>query len=538
MTNYLGMLGQAGSAWYGEKKFDEAREDIKEGFGTARESIKEYEQPYADFGLRQMQEFEDQGQFQFGAEEFEASPGYQFRQEEGAKQVSRQQAAQKMLGSGGTLAALQERGQNIAKDEFQAAYDRAKGTYETNLSRNKFGVELGQKVAMNIGDNLADLGIGEGMAMAQLNGMQAKRMSETISSTLAAAGNPADPDTVSGWINEAIQSGVDNVGGFIKDKLLGLGGSLATKAAGALGFGGAASGTGAATGFTGTAVHAGFTGTAGTAVEAAAASSGVSSGAASAFMAGAGGAALTILGPLAIGLAMTWGKDRRGYTDRAEDELAKSGNPVLAATGIYQNALMKGDVRETANARGVMLDTINNPKNTTSVNNPYYASFALEAMNDAMRGLSAVGSESGSGHDTDGTDHIGRALGLGGTYGAGYKTKNFANDAGKALRAVFGYDPLADKAKDQLEKLYNMKHSRNTKYDGLNYSEEKRKLTQMMNQLIASKPQWNLGSMGQIMEQQQKNAARVAAFRKSGMSPQAFQKMLGEAGSIAAMGNV
>lgn len=241
MADLLGLLGQGANALYGEKQFDQARDDIKGGFRDARQDVKKYQQPYTDFGLEQMGQFQARPDFKFGMEEFEASPGYEFRQAEGAKAVQRSNAANKMLQSGNTLAGLQQRGQDIAKDEFQAGYERALGAYKTNDQRNQFGISTGAAMAQNLGDNLADIGIGKGISMAQLNGMQAQRMSDLISSTLAAAGQPSDPSSVSSMINEAISSGSGSVADFLKEKVGGLlggaGGALAGKVAGAFGAG-------------------------------------------------------------------------------------------------------------------------------------------------------------------------------------------------------------------------------------------------------------------------------------------------------------
>lgn len=49
---------------------------------------------------------------------FESSPGYLFRQREGQKAVERSKAARGLLKSGGTVKALQERGQDIASGEY------------------------------------------------------------------------------------------------------------------------------------------------------------------------------------------------------------------------------------------------------------------------------------------------------------------------------------------------------------------------------------------------------------------------------------
>ena len=251
-TNYLGLLGQGADYFYGENKLDEARSDIKTGFADASSKIQEYGKPYTEFGLESMQDFKDQGQFSFSNEDFYRDPSYDFRLNKGLDSLQRSQAAKKMLSSGNTLASMTDYGQKSASQEYQAAYDRAKGSYETNLDRNKFGVKTGAEVAMNVGDNLADIGIGQGIALAQLSAVQAKRMSDLITSTLASMGQPSDPGTVSNMLNEAISSGVGTVGDFLSDKL----GGLVSSGLGALGMGGASSATGG--GFTGAGVHSMF----------------------------------------------------------------------------------------------------------------------------------------------------------------------------------------------------------------------------------------------------------------------------------------
>ena len=257
-TDYLGMLGQAGNAWYSEKKFGDAEDSISKGFDNAEQSVIETQQPYQEFGLGQMGNYSNMEDFKFGPEEFAANQdaGYEFRQAEGAKQVSRSNAANKMLQSGNTLAGLQQRGQDIASDEFQAAFGRAKDTYGMNLDKNKFGTELGAKVAMNMGDNLADIGIGRGLSLAQLDSMQAQRMSEIIGSTLKAAGQASDPNTISGMVNAAIDKGVGTVGDWLtgqaKDLAFGKAKEYGLAAMGggtaAAGMGTAAFGTAATTG--------------------------------------------------------------------------------------------------------------------------------------------------------------------------------------------------------------------------------------------------------------------------------------------------
>lgn len=59
---------------------------------------------------------------------FETSPGYLFRQQEGAKAVERSQAARGLLKSGGTLKALQRYGQGVAADAYGDYMNRLAST--------------------------------------------------------------------------------------------------------------------------------------------------------------------------------------------------------------------------------------------------------------------------------------------------------------------------------------------------------------------------------------------------------------------------
>jgi hypothetical protein len=61
---------------------------------------------------------------QFGMDDFESDPGYQFRLAEGEKTINRAAAARGGYDSGGTLRALSRYGQNVASDEYQNAFNR------------------------------------------------------------------------------------------------------------------------------------------------------------------------------------------------------------------------------------------------------------------------------------------------------------------------------------------------------------------------------------------------------------------------------
>jgi len=75
--------------------------------------------------------------FSFTAQDFQSNPYYEFLQKEGARNINRGKAAMGGLGTGGTLTALQQRGQDIAGREFGNQFNRALTGYNTNLGRSE-----------------------------------------------------------------------------------------------------------------------------------------------------------------------------------------------------------------------------------------------------------------------------------------------------------------------------------------------------------------------------------------------------------------
>lgn len=60
----------------------------------------------------------------FSKADFEADPGYQFRQDEGMKALERSAAARGLLASGSTLKGIQRFGQGLASQEYTNAFNR------------------------------------------------------------------------------------------------------------------------------------------------------------------------------------------------------------------------------------------------------------------------------------------------------------------------------------------------------------------------------------------------------------------------------
>jgi hypothetical protein len=258
MADLLGLIGQGANAWQLRENYEDAQHAIDKGFKRARKDVKQYQEPYTDFGLEHMQAYNDMGEFSFSNEDFYRDPSYQWRLDQGMENTLRQQAAQKQVGSGNTLARLQELGQDMASQEYQAAYERAQGTYDTNRAYHQFPIETGAGMAKELGTNLAELGIGQAGSTASLHASLAEGQSRIISSTLAnlsggdagAIGGIID-DAVStfggltedavGWIAEkagidtsSVMSAITSAGGKIVSGVTGAGAAVVNKAGGAL----------------------------------------------------------------------------------------------------------------------------------------------------------------------------------------------------------------------------------------------------------------------------------------------------------------
>lgn len=110
----------------------EALEEQQRQFDLTREDFAPYREVGAEtlYNLRDLmgtREYMDEPDFQFdyGLDEFQADPGYQFRVEEGQKAIERGAAARGGLMSGRTLKDLTRFGQGIASEEYGRAYNRA-----------------------------------------------------------------------------------------------------------------------------------------------------------------------------------------------------------------------------------------------------------------------------------------------------------------------------------------------------------------------------------------------------------------------------
>jgi len=121
------------------------------------------QQPWQQAGtnaLAQMQggAFAQPAAFTYGANDYQADPGYAFRLSEGQKALDRQAAARGGLISGGALKEAARYGQNMGSQEFGNAYQRAVDAYNARVAQSNTGYNrlasmagIGQTATGNIG---------------------------------------------------------------------------------------------------------------------------------------------------------------------------------------------------------------------------------------------------------------------------------------------------------------------------------------------------------------------------------------------------
>lgn len=133
------------------------------------------------------------GGFQYTADDYHKSPGYQFQLDQGINAINSSQSAKGALGSGATLKALQSYGQGLADQDFQQGYNNANAAYQDQRAyqTNRYDTATGTA------GNLATIGA-NAAAGASTAGMNFANNSSNILNTnattqgnagLAAAGN-------------------------------------------------------------------------------------------------------------------------------------------------------------------------------------------------------------------------------------------------------------------------------------------------------------------------------------------------------------
>jgi len=193
------IIGGASAIYSTNKTVDAQKEAGEKGLTATEQGYQrgaQALQPYYQQGQQDYQNFGNMvrgGQFDYQAPEyqdpnfnFEADPGYQFRQQEGNKALLGAASAQGNMLSGATMKAMQKYNQGLASQEYGNAYNRFTGNRD--YLRNKYTSDrsLGydqQADRYNRFANLANVGysaagqlgnmaIGQGTDTANIMGQQ------------------------------------------------------------------------------------------------------------------------------------------------------------------------------------------------------------------------------------------------------------------------------------------------------------------------------------------------------------------------------
>ena len=108
----------------------------------------------------------------FGMGQFNADPGYAFRQSEGMKALERSAAARGGLLSGSAMKGIQRFGQDLASQEYQNAFNRYQVERAARLNPLQSLMGAGQSSANTL--TSAAGGLGQGLAQSELAAGQAR----------------------------------------------------------------------------------------------------------------------------------------------------------------------------------------------------------------------------------------------------------------------------------------------------------------------------------------------------------------------------
>lgn len=138
----------------------------------------------------------------FGATDFQADPGYAFRQTEGMKGLTNSAAARGGLLSGAALKAASAYNQNLASAEYGNAYSRFKGNQEGQYNKLASLAGVGQIAANNNGSNAMQLGSNVGNAMMTAGGNIAQN--QMGMGNARASGYLAQGNALAGGLNQGV----------------------------------------------------------------------------------------------------------------------------------------------------------------------------------------------------------------------------------------------------------------------------------------------------------------------------------------------
>jgi hypothetical protein len=187
--------------WQRDEGLEDAGNTLAAGYDQAASTIQEYADPWVDAGLEALEGYQGLGEFDFTYDDYLASENYQWLQDETMRQGLRNQAAQKMLGSGNTLVELQDRAAQVAGTQYGQEHGRQLAEYGANREYYGVPMALGQETAVATGDNLAQL--------------------YASAAAIAASLGLREDQLTSSFIEDLIDSGIIDAAGNILDQGLG-----------------------------------------------------------------------------------------------------------------------------------------------------------------------------------------------------------------------------------------------------------------------------------------------------------------------------
>lgn len=152
------------------RQYDLARRDAAPWRNTGQRGLIEYgglmglmDDP---FNAAAMERYRQNPMYVGELDQFEASPGYQFRRDEGLKAIERSALSRGMGRSGPTLKSLQRYGDGLAADEYNNYYNRVTDSFSNYANRLAGLAGIGQTT----NQNLASLGANYSNSNAALTG--------------------------------------------------------------------------------------------------------------------------------------------------------------------------------------------------------------------------------------------------------------------------------------------------------------------------------------------------------------------------------
>ena len=140
----------------------------------------------------------------FGAGDLGLDPSYQFRMNEGTRNLMASAASRGLTGSGQNLKDITNYGQNAASQEYQSAYDRFMNNQTTQYNRLAALASTGQSAAAGVGN--AGMQTGQNIAQNTMSGVNASNQMLTGAAAANAAGAVGQANAITGGINNGMNT--------------------------------------------------------------------------------------------------------------------------------------------------------------------------------------------------------------------------------------------------------------------------------------------------------------------------------------------